>query len=73
MKKVLLSLSMLAAVMSANAQTSIPVGIGAKDDFTTQGTPATDPTGEYSTPFTYNSTAYTNRYFLVERFCSRKC
>lgn len=47
MKKVLLSLSMLAAVMTANAQS---VGIGAYDDFTTQ-TGEGNLSGEYSTQF----------------------
>lgn len=49
MKKVLLSLSMLAAVMTANAQN---VGVGAYDDFTTIGNATDNPTGEYSKQFT---------------------
>ncbi|HSY61178.1 MAG TPA: T9SS type A sorting domain-containing protein [Cytophaga sp.] len=63
MKKVLLSLSMLAAVMVANAQTNYPVGIGAYDDFTTQGNATDDPTGEYSAPVTLGGTAYTQGIF----------
>lgn len=62
MKKVLLSLSMLAAVMAANAQTHIPVGLGAQDDFTTQG-PAQNLTGEYSSTFTYEEVDYTSGIF----------
>jgi hypothetical protein len=45
MKKVLLSLSMLAAVMSANAQTT--VGVGAYDDFNQAGEYGTAESGLY--------------------------
>ncbi|MGN6645302.1 MAG: T9SS type A sorting domain-containing protein [Cytophaga sp.] len=45
MKKVLLSLSMLAAVMSANAQTN--VGVGAYDDFNQAGEYGTATSGLY--------------------------
>ena len=63
MKKVLLSLSMLAAVMSANAQTNYPVGVGAYDDFATTGNPTDNPTGEYSYPVTLDGTDYTAGIF----------
>jgi len=56
MKKVLLSLSMLAAVMSANAQ-SVKVGVGIYDDFATTGNPTDNPGGEYSTPVDATNTA----------------
>lgn len=63
MKKVLLSLSMLASMMVANAQTNYPVGVGAYDDFTTQGNSTDNPTGEYSAPVTIGGTAYTQGIF----------
>jgi len=63
MKKVLLSLSFLAAVMSANAQTSIPVGTGAYDDMASVGDPAVNLTGEYNTAITVSGTPYTSGIF----------
>jgi hypothetical protein len=63
MKKVLLSLSLMAAFVSANAQTNYPVGIGAYDDMSTQGVPATDPTGEFSKQIVESGTVYTTGIF----------
>jgi hypothetical protein len=50
MKKVLLSLSVLAASFAANAQ-SVNVGSGAYDDFAMFGNSADNPTGEYNYQF----------------------
>jgi hypothetical protein len=63
MKKVLLSLSMLAAIMTANAQTDFGVGVGAYDDFSVVGNSTDNPSGEYSTPVVLNGVDYTAGIF----------
>lgn len=63
MKKVLLSLSMLAAIMTANAQTDLSVGVGAYDDFSVVGNSTDNPTGEYSSPVVIDGMDYTAGIF----------
>ncbi len=61
MKKVLLSLAVIAAAMvTANAQS---VGVGMYDDFATVGNSTDNPTGEYSKQFTVGANTYTGGLF----------